>query len=318
MVRHMRRPQTEDRNKKETEMEMANRGDEMTWSFETYPKKEKITRSEEKDLRIPDLTYTTHIASMWTLRRMMMGVRFSLQMWICQIPMPMHRASGKEKESGYVWCVGDIVVVIVAVIVSLSVPPSSVGHEEKNLISLPPGPWGPGWYALRLTSHTIHIHLCPNTGWSSVSDTLQKVFWTGLHYYYYCRRRGIPTSVTAPICFYLWTWETYPWCLMDLPTLTMPLMTQCKDDFYISIGWYPQFTEIRHRDIYLWFKVVCDENLLPPLTATLRLCGCDRLLGPETGDHSPRSSPDPEIAAPWWAEKLLVFIQPSSFTTLHF
>jgi len=148
---------------------------------------------------------------MWTLRRMMMGVRFSLQMWICQIPMPMHRASGKEKESGYVWCVGDIVVVIVAVIVSLSVPPSSVGHEEKNLISLPPGPWGPGWYALRLTSHTIHIHLCPNTGWSSVSDTLQKVFWTGLHYYYYCRRRGIPTSVTAPICFYLWTWETYPW-----------------------------------------------------------------------------------------------------------
>jgi len=63
MVRHMRRPQTEDRNKKETEMEMANRGDEMTWSFETYPKKEKITRSEEKDLRIPDLTYTTHIAS---------------------------------------------------------------------------------------------------------------------------------------------------------------------------------------------------------------------------------------------------------------
>jgi len=69
---------------------------------------------------------------MWTLRRMMMGVRFSLQMWICQIPMPMHRASGKEKESGYVWCVGDIVVVIVAVIVSLSVPPSSVGHEEKN------------------------------------------------------------------------------------------------------------------------------------------------------------------------------------------
>ena len=139
----VRRPQTEDRpDKKETEMEMANRGDEMTWSRETYPKKEKIARSEEKDLSIPDLTYTTHIASS------MKCERSEEWWWVCDYRfftnVDMSYSDADASRIGYVWCVGDVVVVIVAVIVSLSVPPPRSDMKKKKLDCTPTramGPW---------------------------------------------------------------------------------------------------------------------------------------------------------------------------------
>ena len=128
-------------------MEATNRGDGMTWSRETYPKKEKIARSEEKDLSIPDLTYTTRITcSSKKCERSeewwwMCDYRFSTNVdmsCIFRCRCITHRLKKRK------WGVSDlleiVVVVIVAVIVSLSVPlplPLSVGYEERNLVFTP-------------------------------------------------------------------------------------------------------------------------------------------------------------------------------------
>lgn len=155
-----------------------------------------------------------------------------------------------------------------------------------------------GWQAAPYTYTQVQI---------SGDHTLQKVFRTGLHYYYdhyYYRWRSIPMSITTPYLFLCMDMRKPFLINVAFPTLMVPRMQ--KWFFYISN------LLVRHRYIYSTMRskpVAPPVHHCHPALQAVTIFRAQKPVVTETIVLVAFLTP-----TPWWAGKPLVFIQPFSFT----